>query len=245
MGRGRRHGPLPAACLCPVDNRFARAETPPIFLDFGVMIFYCVRHGESLFNAEGRVQGQSDVALSPFGLRQAEATAEALAGYPIDAIYASPLRRALQTAEVVARRLNLPVRTDPRLKEVHAGVFQDRLRAELQRDYPEELARWNSEDLDYVIPGGESRRALMARGGEALRSIARQNHEHAAIIAHGRLLVVSLKNLVGLAPTDSPRSLQNASITTLQTNGEGRFEALAWDDVAHLQKIGLTGRGDL
>ena len=209
------------------------------------MLLYCIRHGESLYNAEGRVQGQSDVALSPFGLRQGEAVAEALSRKPIDAIYASPLSRAMQTAEVVAERLDLPIRTDGRLKEVHAGVFQDRLRAELQRDLPEELARWQSEDLDYVIPGGESRRDLMGRGREVLESIAREDHQHAAVIAHGRLLVVTLKHLVGMAPTDSPRSLQNASITTLTTNGSGQFEVLAWDEVDHLGSTGLAGSGDL
>ena len=67
------------------------------------MIFYLIRHGESLYNAEGRIQGQSDVALSPLGLLQAQAIAEALADETIDAIFASPLRRAWQTAEPIAQ----------------------------------------------------------------------------------------------------------------------------------------------
>jgi len=209
------------------------------------MLLYCVRHGESLYNAEGRVQGQSDVVLSDFGRRQGEAVAAALAEKPLDAIYSSPLSRALQTAEQVARRTGLPVRTDPRLKEVNAGIFQDRLRAELEREFPEELARWQSEDLDYVIPGGESRRQLIARGRAALESIARQQHRHAAVIAHGRLLIVALKDLLGLAPEQPPRSLQNGSITTLRGNAQGEFEALAWDRVDHLDGVGLGGSGDL
>jgi broad specificity phosphatase PhoE len=209
------------------------------------MLLYCVRHGESLYNAEGRVQGQSDVALSQFGRRQGEAIAAALAQRPLDAIYSSPLCRALETAEEVARRTGLPVCTDPRLKEVNAGVFQDRLREEIEREFPEELARWQSEDLDYVIPGGESRRQLIARGRAALESIARQQHRHAAVIAHGRLLIVALKDLLGLGPEPPPRSLQNGSITTLRFGARGQFEVLAWDRVEHLDGVGLGGSGDL
>jgi len=95
------------------------------------MWLYCVRHGESVHNAEGRIQGQADIPLSDFGRRQGEAIAAALAELPIDAIYASPLLRALETAEIVARRLSLPIRIDPRLKEIHIGVFQNRLRSEV------------------------------------------------------------------------------------------------------------------
>jgi 2,3-bisphosphoglycerate-dependent phosphoglycerate mutase len=209
------------------------------------MLLYCVRHGESLYNAEGRVQGQSDVALSEFGRSQSAAVAEALAEKSLDALYSSPLRRAMETAEVVARRTGLPIQTDPRLKEVNAGIFQDRLRADLQREFPEELSRWTSEDLDYVIPGGESRRQLIARGRAALEAIARENLQHVAVIAHGRLLTVALKNLVGLAPEDYPRSLENGSITTIRCDGAGRFEVLDWDRVDHLDGVGLAGSGDL
>ena len=88
------------------------------------MLLYCIRHGESSYNAEGRIQGQSDVPLSELGRRQSEAVAAALAEVPIEAVYASPLRRAMQTARPVAERLNLEIQTDPRLMEVHAGEFQ-------------------------------------------------------------------------------------------------------------------------
>ena len=69
------------------------------------MIVYCIRHGESTYNAEGRIQGQSDVPLSQLGLRQSEAVAAALAGLPVEAIYSSPLERASQTAARVADAL--------------------------------------------------------------------------------------------------------------------------------------------
>ncbi|KKK94352.1 hypothetical protein LCGC14_2683730, partial [marine sediment metagenome] len=66
------------------------------------MLLYCIRHGESTYNAEGRIQGQSDVPLSELGRRQGEAVAAALRAEPVEAIYSSPLRRAMQTAEPLA-----------------------------------------------------------------------------------------------------------------------------------------------
>ena len=128
------------------------------------MLLYCIRHGESCYNAEGRIQGQSDVPLSELGLRQSEAVAAALAEEAIEAVHASPLQRAMQTAEPVAQKLGLQIQTDPKLMEVHAGAFQDKLRVDLEEQYPEEMARWRSGDPDFPLPGGETRRQLMQRG---------------------------------------------------------------------------------
>ena len=152
------------------------------------MILYCVRHGESVYNAEGRIQGRLNVPLSELGRRQSAAAAAALAGLSVDALYASPLRRAMETAEIIADALGLPIQTDLRLMEIDVGVFQDKRPCELAELYPEALARWKSEDLDFVIPGGESRRQLIARGRAALQAIASTGRQAAIIVAHGRLL---------------------------------------------------------
>jgi len=209
------------------------------------MLLYCVRHGESVYNAEGRIQGQSDVPLSELGMSQADAVATAMAEVSIDVVFSSPLLRARQTAEVVAARLDVPLHFDPRLKEIHAGVFQDQRRSELEKTHAEELARWRSEDLDYAIPGGETRRELMARGRLAFESIARSGHEQIAVIAHGRLLVVTLKHLVGIAPDEPPVALENGSITTIAFNGGQRFHAERWNQIDHLDGVGRSSSGDL
>ncbi len=209
------------------------------------MWLYCVRHGESVHNAEGRIQGQLDVPLSDFGRRQGAAIAEALAALSVDAIYASPLLRALQTAQIVARRLSLPIRTDDRLKEINIGVFQDRLRAEVAQLYPEAFARWTSGEPDFAVPGGESRRRLQERGRAAFQDIVDAGHQHAAIIAHGRLLVVTLEALVPVPAGPASPSLENASITTIRYEGGDRWTLAAYNQVDHLATIGLTGAGDL
>ena len=101
------------------------------------MLLFLIRHGESAYNAESRIQGQSDIPLSELGHRQSEAAAEALAGASVDALYSSPLRRALETAQPIAARSNVPIATDPRLMEIDAGVFQGRIRTELPELYNE------------------------------------------------------------------------------------------------------------
>jgi probable phosphoglycerate mutase len=209
------------------------------------MIFYCVRHGQSTYNAEGRIQGQSDIPLSELGLQQSRAAAAAVANLPIDTLYSSPLCRAMQTAELFAETLELPIRTDDRFKEIHAGIFQDKRRCDVEQLYPEETARWVSEDPDYVIPGGESRRQLMDRGTAAFHELADRDHQHVVVVAHGRLLVVTLKALLGIPPQRPPFSLQNASISRVATNGDGKFELLALDEVDHLNGVGLGSSGDL
>lgn len=209
------------------------------------VILHCVRHGESLYNAEGRVQGQSDVPLSELGRRQSEAVARALVSLPVDAIYTSPLRRAVETAEAVAAALGPEIQTDPRLMEINAGIFQDQLRVDLERLYPEAFARWLSGDPDFVIPGGESRRMLARRGRQALEAIRRAGHQQSVVVSHGRLLAVTLEDMATFPPDQQPGSLHNGSITRLRFDGQGRAQVLALNEISHLEGVGTAGQGDL
>jgi len=208
------------------------------------MLFYCVRHGQSRFNAEGRIQGQSDSGLSDLGQRQSLAVAEVLRAEAIDALYCSPLQRAMETAQPIAAALGLPIQTDRRLMEINAGVLQNQLRAELERRYPEVMARWQSGDPDYRFPGGESRRDLMRRGGEAFAAIREAGHRGVVVVAHGGLLVAAIKALVGIPPQESPFSLDNCSITRLEWSAD-QIRLVSVNEIAHLAAIGLGTKGEL
>lgn len=208
------------------------------------MVLYCVRHGESTFNAQGRVQGHLDVALSDLGRRQGEAAGRALAGHPIEMIYSSPLKRALETAQIIARIVNAEIRIDPRLKEINIGVFQGRLRSEINQLYPDEIAQWNREDPDYTVPGGESRRQLRQRGVAAFETIFEAGHQHAVVVSHGRLLVTTLKALLGIPSQEPPFSLENGSITTIAKEN-GKVELIAMNQAEHLRHVGMSGLGDI
>ena len=201
------------------------------------MILYLIRHGESTYNAEGRIQGQSDPELSELGRRQASAVARRLADEPIEAVYASPLRRASQTAELVAAARNIKLHFDRRLMEVDAGEFGDRMRDEVMRQFPGAIPQWRSGSLDFVFPGGESRKQLIERGQEAFLEIAKFNHEQVAVASHGGLLLAAMKAVLGLASDAPPRELDNASITQLRIEPDGRAELVDFNNVDHLIEL--------
>lgn len=166
-------------------------------------------------------------------------------GKPIGALFASPLRRAYETAEIIAKSLGLAIQTDPRLKEIHVGIFQDQLRTDLEKQQPEALRQWLSGRPDYVIPGGESRAQLAQRGREAFEAIFRSGFAQAVVVAHGGLLVCTIKSLLNIPLQDPPLALENCSITTLVHDGDGRVELVALNQTEHLAEVGRGGLGDL
>jgi probable phosphoglycerate mutase len=213
-----------------------------------LMLLYCIRHAESVYNSQGLIQGQEDPPLSPLGQRQAEALAKALSELPIDAIYASPLQRAAQTAQPVAAALRLELRTDDRLKELNAGVFQGKSWEEVLVEHPQVAARWKSRDPDYAIPGGESRRQLMERGKAALLSIRAAGHARVVVVAHGGTLTAALKALLEIPPQRSPFALYNAAISRISwpLGDDDGLQIVTLNDVEHLRRAGCQTRsGDL
>ncbi len=206
------------------------------------MNLYCVRHGETLHNAAGRIQGQTDSQLSPLGIRQCQAVAEVLRQLPIDVVISSPLRRALDSARAIAEPLGLEVRTDARLMEINAGVFQGLCWEEIDERFPAAAARWWSHDPDFRIPEGESRRDVMHRAGEAFQSIREGGYRHAVVVAHGGSLAAALKALLEIPAARNPFSLGNASISTLVWEKEVKLMGL--NEMSHLHDL-MSGGGDL
>lgn len=142
------------------------------------------RHGETEWNLDGRFQGHADPPLNDLGRAQAHELAERLAGEPIAAVYASPLRRALETAQIVGDRLGLPVATADGLREVDVGSWSGLTRAEIAGRFPEGYARW----LEYG-PGwddGETYERMGERVMGALGEIAgRHPGEQILVVTHG------------------------------------------------------------
>lgn len=206
---------------------------------------YLVRHGESVYNVESRVQGQADVSLSDLGRVQAEALAGWAHSLPadvtIDEIWSSPLTRARETASAIATALGLPLRVEEGLAELNAGIFQGHLWADLETAFPEEVARWRSGDADYAIPGGESRAGLAARGRAALEKLAHRPSRHMIVVAHGGVLTAALGSLLGRThpllaqaaerPFTKLPALANASLTLLDWPGP---ELVAFNETGHL-----------
>ena len=129
-------------------------------------MIYLVRHGQTVWNLERRIQGHGDSALTDLGVRQAEAVAGLLAELVAEPVgwrvISSPLGRAHRTAEIVAARLGLPVELDARLQEMSWGANDGRLRAELDAEHPETFGRTN---WAFDAPGGEPYEAVAGRVG--------------------------------------------------------------------------------
>lgn len=144
-----------------------------------------VRHGESTWNAEGRFQGQSDPPLSEFGRRQADAFAEELADRGIREIYSSDLRRAAQTANALAERTDLRVRLDRRLREIHQGLWEGRLRTEIKRKWPELVLQWEKDPWQCSPPEGETLQQVAARVRSFLGDLLERSIDGSvAVITH-------------------------------------------------------------
>lgn len=207
------------------------------------MILLLIRHGESEFNAQGRVQGQLDVALTETGRQQAAALAERLAGEQLDAIFASPLERAYQTAQAVAARVGHEIRTDERLKEINAGVFQGLTREEMIARYPDQELRWTAREPDFRVTGGETRRELMERGRAALEAIRETGLQRVAVVSHGAILAAALKGLLGIPVERGPFHFYNCAITKLIWKHDIMVDTL--NETEHLRELRRGGFGDL
>ncbi|MGD9723886.1 MAG: histidine phosphatase family protein [Pirellulales bacterium] len=206
------------------------------------MKLFCVRHGETFYNLEGRIQGQSDSHLSPLGRRQCAAVAEALADCGVEAIVASPLARAVESAQALAERFKVRVETDPRLMEINAGVFQGLTWDEINVRYPQEAASWRSADPDFRIPGGESRRDVMVRAGAAFRALRETGRDTAVVLAHGGSLSAGLKALLQIPAEHNPFTFANGSISTLDWGSDVKLVSL--NQTNHLHSL-ISGDGEL
>jgi 2,3-bisphosphoglycerate-dependent phosphoglycerate mutase len=194
-----------------------------------------IRHGETAWNRATRIQGHTDIPLSPLGLAQAERMAEALADEPLAAIYSSDLSRARQTAEALARVHGLPMQMDSALRERAFGRFEGLSWDEITQGYPEDAARWRRREPDFAVGGGESLNLFSARClAAARRAAAAHPGQSIALVAHGGVLDC-LYRAATRAALDAPRSWQlgNAAINRLLATTEG-FTLIGWNDDRHL-----------
>jgi probable phosphoglycerate mutase len=194
-----------------------------------------IRHGETPWNVDGRIQGHHDIPLNDTGRWQALRTARSLLDEGISVIVASDLQRAADTARALGEALGLPVVFDAGLRERCFGEFETLTFAEVERRWPAQARRWRLRDVDFAPAGGESLRGFYSRTVGAVDRWARA-HAGAtiAIVAHGGVMdcLYRAANRVAL---DVPRAwpLGNASVNRLLFTGEA-FSLIGWSDTRHL-----------
>ena len=194
-----------------------------------------IRHGETAWNAQLRLQGQIDMELNDTGRRQALRLAHALADTGIAALYASDLLRATQTAQPIAARCGVALDTDAGLRERNFGIFEGQRWVDLEGRWPEQARRWRERNGEFAPDGGEALTDFYARCVDsATRLAARHPGQTIALVAHGGVLDC-LYRAAARIPLQAQRTWQlgNASINRLLFNGE-TFTLVGWGDTRHL-----------
>ena len=197
-----------------------------------------VRHGETDWNAERRIQGHRDLPLNATGLAQAAALPRGLAGLAVDAIYSSDLLRARQTAQPLADALGLQLHLEPRLRERNFGCCEGKTVDEVMAGDELIAQGLSARRPDFVLPGGESLLQHQARIEACFACLAaRHAGQVIVVVSHGGVLDLVFRRACGVAiekPRDFP--LPNASVNWLTIDGEC-WQLESWGETAHLEGI--------
>jgi alpha-ribazole phosphatase len=194
-----------------------------------------IRHGETLWNADGRFQGQQDIPLNETGRAQARITAEACTPLPFTAIYTSDLSRAWETAELIAAPHHLTPIRDARLREASFGEWEGCSLPEIAARWPEIVAAWRLDSLRTRPPGGETLEAVQARVADLLTVLVeRHPDEEIAVVAHGGSVRAMIVQALGGDLTIFRRMrLDNCAVSVICGDGSD-YALVSLNDTCHL-----------
>jgi len=203
-----------------------------------------IRHGETAWNVDTRLQGHLDVALNARGMWQARRAGQALADEDIAAIYSSDLSRAFTTAQAIADLSRCatarPVRPHTGLRERGFGIFEGQTYAQISIDWPEESRRWRQRDPHFAPQGGETLTQLRERIHHTVNNLAAQHvGQQIVLVAHGGVMD-ALYRLATRQDIEAPRTwdLGNAAINRLLWTPDG-LTLIGWSDTRHLDEATL------
>jgi len=199
-----------------------------------------IRHGETAWNVDTRLQGHLDIPLNEVGLRQAEHLAQTLVQREtIDAIYASDLSRAHSTAQAIAQAMGQTVTVHAGLRERHFGAFQGRTYAQIETELPEHAWHWRKRTPDWAPPGGgESLTVLRHRVIQTVEALAAAHAgQHIVMVAHGGVLDILYRAAARL-DLQAPRTwaLTNTAVNRLLWTPQG-LSLVGWGDTSHLDAV--------
>lgn len=178
-----------------------------------------IRHGRSVWNAQGRIQGRADPPLDELGREQARRLAERLRQEAVVALYTSPLRRAQETADIIGRALDVPVVPDERLQEYDVGDIAGLTWEQVVERYPDVAHRWAEAQEELGIPGEEGHGPFRARVVAAFGDIVSRHADGpVGVVAHGGTLGTYLNHLIGLQTRASPFRFDNGSLSVVEAN---------------------------
>ncbi|MGI6143077.1 MAG: histidine phosphatase family protein [bacterium] len=200
--------------------------------------FYLIRHGQTEWNREKRIQGQLDVKLSERGREQALLVGQALQGEGIELIYTSDLSRALETAAIIGRQLGIPVTgTLCDLREIHFGDWAGMSIAEIRTAEPEAFAKWQEDTVNQPVPGGESFQMMAERVMKCVTDLAvKHPRSKVAVVTHGGPVTYILGTIMKLTLEQRLQlKIANCSISIVQYQPRtDDWEVLQVNGTSHL-----------
>ena len=203
--------------------------------------WYIVRHGETEWNAQGRIQGHTDISLSERGVQQSKLVAQRLAGVTLDVAYSSDLERSAETARQILGQRSIPLHTSPQLREYNKGVFEGLTPEETGHRYPELFTASQVNDLDFAPPGGESIRQTSVRMNDFMTELRmRHGDDNVLIVGHGGALRAGFVALMELPLEANWRFVMaNCGLSVLDIYPDNAVLRLH-NDTSHLDGLGPT-----
>src|SRR5216110_3102572 len=204
---------------------------------------FMVRHGVTVLSAEDRFAGATDVALSDKGREQTRRLAERLSDEKIVAVYASPLGRTVETAQILAAPHKLEVETRDGLREISHGRWEQMTRREVEKQFPEEAAEWEKDPYTFAPSGGESGLAVTARALPVLVELVRSHRDQKVIIvSHKATIRLLLSSLLGFDPRRYRDNLDQspAALNIVDFKDPSRARLTLFNDTSHYDRAGKT-----
>ncbi len=200
--------------------------------------FYLIRHGETDWNKQGIYQGWTDIELSQEGKRQAELLGKRFQNLPLNAIYVSPLKRAIATAEPVAKAKGISVQLDSHFKEINFGEWEGSSVPQLTEKYGEPFTNFFNDPFSHEFPGEGSFDKVRQRSVEGFELLLEKHKgQSVGIISHGGLLRVLIMTIMGMDNSFYRKTwLTNTSITIIDVMENGSKLLLTLNDKAHLEQ---------
>lgn len=202
------------------------------------MKLYLVRHGETDWNREGRMQGRKEVDINLFGLRQAHLCAKRLKHIPFDCAYTSPQSRAIQTAEIITRNHNLTLNKHPNLQEIHLGSWEGLTWSDVKKKHRGLMDDMNREKKMANIHGGETYEDVIDRAMGFIDDIEETDLKNVLVVTHGGVIKSMVTHILGLSiEKRSNFHITNTSVSVLERDKAGKWKVLTMNDHSHLEEL--------
>ncbi|WP_024296399.1 histidine phosphatase family protein [Lacrimispora indolis] len=201
------------------------------------MKIYLIRHGQTDWNIQGRIQGSHDIPLNEAGQRQAEQVAKGMDSRRVSRVFSSTLTRAVETAEKIGSRQKAEIYSMPQLIEVEFGKWEGMTWEEIMEAYPKEYRLWALNPDEVAPPGGETQDQVISRCAHAIKEILRitGGREDVAIVSHGATIAYLISYMMRNDPDIESIIVENASITTVNYSPLTEdFMLLEMNDTSHI-----------